>query len=107
MDKINQTMVHETGHALGMCCDEIKVPGIADPAAEHAKSYTARGHQGGHCATGIADADYNDASKKLSGLGGTCVLYGEGGGSRLRSFCAACAKILLPADVRGFLLAKL
>ena len=106
-DKMNQTMVHEIGHALGMCADEITIPGIADPKAEHGRAYTGRGHSGGHCAKGVADADYNDATKSLGGKPGTCVMFGEGGGSRLRSYCDLCQKLLLPAALSGYFVEKI
>jgi hypothetical protein len=107
VDKMNQTMVHEIGHALGMCADEITVPGIADVKAEHGRSYKGRGHSGGHCAKGVADADYDDATIKLSGKPGTCVMFGEGGDDRLRSYCDLCQKLLLPAELKGYFLEKL
>jgi hypothetical protein len=105
-DKMVQTMVHEVGHALGMVASEIKIPGIADTKAEHGRAYTGRGHSGGHCAKGVSAADYSGGGS-LGGKPGTCVMFGEGGGSRLRSFCDLCQKLLLPAALNTYLLQKL
>ena len=106
-DKMNQTMVHEIGHALGMCADEITIPGIADVKVEHGRSYKGRGHSGGHCAKGVADADYDDPTVSLSGKPGTCVMFGEGGDDRLRSYCDLCQKLLLPAALQNYFLESL
>jgi hypothetical protein len=107
VDGLNQTMVHEIGHALGMCADGIVIPGIADPKTEHGRSYTARGHTGGHCAKGIGDADYGDDTILLSNKPGTCVMYGAGGSSRKRSYCDLCQKLLFPAALGEYFLATL
>jgi len=104
---LTKTMVHEIGHALGMCAAEIRIPGIANVKKEHGRSYTGRGHQGSHCAKGIADADYNNKKKDLSGLGGTCVIFGEGAVTTTRFFCDLCEKLLLPASLEKYLLQRL
>jgi len=102
VDKMNQTMVHEIGHALGMCASSITIPGIADVSAEHGRAYTGRGHKGGHCAKGVPQADYDDPTVSMVGQPGTCVMFGEGGSSRGRSYCDLCQKLLLPAALQGY-----
>jgi hypothetical protein len=106
-ESLNKTMVHELGHALGMCAAEITIPGIPDVRKEHGRSYTDRGHQGSHCAKGISDADYNNKKKELKGLAGTCVIFGEGAPTITRFFCDLCRKLLLPAALDKYLLEKL
>ena len=106
-DELNKTMVHEIGHALGMCAADIAIPGIPDVKKEHGRSYTGRGHQGPHCAKGISDADYNNKSLDLTGKSGTCAMFGEGAASVQRAYCDLCQKLLLPASLRSYLLEKL
>ena len=106
-DDLNKTMVHELGHALGMCAAEITIPGIPDVKKEHGRSYTDRGHQGGHCAKGISAADFNNKSLDLTGLSGTCAMFGEGAASVTRSYCDLCQKLLLPASLTKYLLETL
>jgi type VI secretion system secreted protein VgrG len=105
-DHMIQTMVHEVGHALGMVAREITIPGIPNTKTEHGRWYMARGHDGDHCAKGVSASDYSGRGD-LSGKPGTCVMFGERCPTRLRSFCDLCQKLLLPADLKGYLLKKL
>jgi hypothetical protein len=106
-DDLNKTMVHEIGHALGMCAAEITIPGIPDVKKEHGRSYTGRGHQGSHCAKGVPDADYKKQSVELKHKGGTCPMFGEGAASVTRTYCDLCRKLLLPAALTKYLLETL
>lgn len=90
------TIIHEVGHAIAQTAqDAAQFPGLTAPP--HGRFYTNnRGHQGGHCADGIDDATYNDASKKLdtayAGSKCTCIMYGGGTDVRNQTlaFCAKC-----------------
>ena len=65
-----------TGHFIDM---------VPSAQATHYKNH---GHQGGHCTTGLSDADKKKSS--YSGLPGTCVMFGENAVGRSNEFCATC-----------------
>jgi hypothetical protein len=71
-----QTIIHETGHFVGM------VP------AGQSTQYTGHDHTGPHCSTGLSAADV--ASPTYKGLSGTCVMFGESAVSRHGTFCSVC-----------------
>ncbi len=92
---------HLVGHAMKMVCQHgLNVTGIDDPKTAHSQWYdTQRGHQGNHCATDISGADYNDRTKKLTGLGdqATCPMYGEPTVSKAVAYCDNCKKLIRTA----------
>jgi hypothetical protein len=74
-----QTTIHEVGHYINMA------------AAAQSTHYTGHDHQGPHCYTGLSATDVAKASYRS--LGGTCIMFGEGGGptsKRLPKFCTVC-----------------
>ena len=81
-----QTMIHEVGHFIGL------VP------AGQSTHYTGKGHQGGHCTTGIPAGQLGDASYR--GKSGSCIMFGESGTSRLPRFCATCDPSVRTATIR-------
>jgi hypothetical protein len=95
---INGTIVHELGHAVGQVV-KTAPPGleVTAPAKLHAWWYdNARGHSGTHCAFGIDQATYDDATKKLNTAHAsskcTCIMYGAGTDVRnaAMTFCDTC-----------------
>ncbi len=77
---ISQVIVHEVGHAFAQTAEDAATfPGL--PAPPHGRYYTNdRGHSGGHCADGIADAYYKDLTKRMDTAEAygqcTCVMFG-------------------------------
>lgn len=80
------TLVHELGHYVELTSPLQKT------------HYTGRDHQGPHCNEGLSAVD--KAKQHYAGLGGSCVLFGEGHAARSTSFCAECAKAGKRSTVR-------
>ena len=102
---ICQVIVHEVGHAFAQTAESAaEFPGL--PAPPHGRYYTNnRGHSGGHCADGIGDAYYKDASKRMDtseaeGLC-TCVMFGAATQkvADTLAFCAKCEPYAKAAKV--------
>jgi hypothetical protein len=103
------TLCHELGHAMGMTimAGRSKVPPGLDPAL-HVDSAPTKGPYyengtppngkrnigvGGHCGTGVPQADWADA--KFNGKSGTCVMFHSGGDADSRpSYCPTCETYL-------------
>jgi hypothetical protein len=98
---INGTMGHELGHAMNMAAaDKLVIPGIEDVRAAHTRWYdSTRGHQGDHCAKGVAQDAYDDTSKMMKDYAGTCVMFGAGVAGRSHEFCDLCTPLVLGADL--------
>lgn len=93
--KVCQTMVHELGHTMNQVV-KTRPPGM--DTTQHGREYTANGHQGGHCADGMSEANYAGGAGAGSYQGNfknksecTCVMYGEGSSTRLGNYCKRCA----------------
>ncbi|MFK5856887.1 MAG: hypothetical protein QM503_12220 [Bacteroidota bacterium] len=82
------TAIHEIGHFVDM----------VDPV--QTTWYKEHGHQGGHCSTGLSVTDKELDS--YSGLGGTCVMFGEGKSraTTLIKFCETCDPFIRKSEVR-------
>ncbi|MCB9593037.1 MAG: hypothetical protein H6719_09920 [Sandaracinaceae bacterium] len=82
----NQVVTHEVGHQLGLVAD-----GSGSLPDKPANQYTARGHLGSHCHTGLAlKATFGNADK------GDCVMYGA---TEKSPFCAECAPTAKKVDL--------
>lgn len=97
----NDVMAHELGHTMGQVPQSAgdKPPGLTTLA--HGREYTGNGHQGGHCADGMSDANYAGGAGKVGTTYAgnfkgkkecTCIMFGENGeGSTCTGkFCARC-----------------
>ncbi|RVU46505.1 hypothetical protein [Rubrivivax rivuli] len=108
---VSETVMHEGAHRLGLAAPAHGVPGIpaakkideADAVYPHNGTlghyYTGHGHNGGHCAYGLSDAQKGtDPFNWTTSQACKCFLYGSGGrddSSRRRmSFCPQCQDIL-------------
>ena len=116
-DKAAQALLHEIGHSLGQSWSENDSPpaGVrfdrkylyGTSIVGHASN---RGHQGPHCAFGLAD-QYLDNSRDYktlladNGIHGTCVMYGGIGprtvySDQTRKFCPNCLPTIKSQDLR-------
>lgn len=124
----NNTVIHEIGHAIGMCGDAGQLVGSAaatwnrlpdyevgkrandprnrDYIVTHTRSYQGRGHVGNHCATGLGQKSF-DAWGKLDTLSPKnlgsykCVIYGQA--QLLTSpvrYCPECVEMLKAMELR-------
>lgn len=99
------TIVHECGHAINQAPKEAApFPGLKAPP--HGRYYTnSRGHLGPHCADGIDDTYYNNASNRMdtshASAACTCIMYGSGSDARNANgkFCAKCKPYLLGVGI--------
>lgn len=83
----NETMAHELGHKVGMVPE-----GTGSSLDRTTNQYTARGHRGSHCHTGIAlQATFSSTT------GTTCTMFGATNGVQL--FCDECAKAVKKLDL--------
>jgi type VI secretion system secreted protein VgrG len=80
----NEAMIHEMGHKIGMVPDGSSLD-------TGSNQYTAKGHVGSHCHTGLAVLpDYSTSS-------GTCVMFGATSGNS--DFCLFCARAVKKVDI--------
>ncbi len=95
----NDVAAHELGHTMKQVPQAAggKPPGMG--TVTHGREYTGNGHQGGHCADGMASGDYNGGAGAGTYAGNfkgkkecTCIMYGENGeGSTCTGkFCDRC-----------------
>ncbi len=89
---MNQTVVHEIGHMVNQA-GESKIEGLS-VSKDHGRTYTGRGHSGGHCSTGVS-AVHHALGGSMSGKSGTCVMFGESADGRKGEFCDRCAPFVL------------
>jgi hypothetical protein len=88
---INETIIHEIGHQLGMVANGTSV----DKAQHH---YTGKGHRGDHCHNGVCGSKsiYDSTDTLIS----TCVMFGANNRRRIRSkFCSECAEAVKKMDL--------
>jgi hypothetical protein len=95
-DSTNDVMAHELGHTMGAVIKAVP-PGLK--ASAHGWKYTARGHQGPHCAFGAPAKTFNNLTKNLTGLGAVCkcIMYGSNSKTASTSngsFCVKCVPFL-------------
>jgi hypothetical protein len=88
--EMNQTLIHEMGHKVGMVCDG---KGSAPDAPD--LRYTERGHVGPHCHKGLVLAD--DFRVVTSGAG--CVMFGASVTGRPNEFCDLCTPAVRKVDI--------
>lgn len=83
------TAIHELGHFVDM----------VNPRQQ--TWYVDHGHQGPHCSTGISKS--NLAKLSYGGLGGTCVMFGEGDplAKKVNKFCSTCDPSVRESNVRN------
>lgn len=105
---ICDTVTHEIGHAIGMCCDmsilrpgqkggrRDKIPDIDDPQADHGRHYTGHMDQGNHCADGVNAALYKMPTPYTNG---SCVIFGHEDSKCTGKWCARCQKVILAMDI--------
>lgn len=83
-----RTMIHETGHQLGMVCD-----GSGKLPDRVVTFYDEHGHTGRHCNNGLSESQ---KTKPVYGeeeiIRSICVMYGCGNGKK--AFCSNCAEAL-------------
>lgn len=90
---MEQTIIHEVGHKIGM------VPkGTGAALTPHAKQYTQRTHTGSHCGQG---ATWNGTSWSGSPI---CVMFGSNWASRLGKFCPLCSPLARKLDLSSDML---
>ena len=101
------TIVHELGHALFQAAEApgTEFPGL--PVPPHTRYYDdSRGHNGPHCAEGLAETDYSNASFRMdTGAAAgvcTCIMFGSGVTHRnnILRFCSKCADSVKAANIR-------
>jgi hypothetical protein len=85
----NEVMIHEIGHMIGMVAD-----GSGSLPDRTATQYTARGHVGSHCHSGLA---LRDSFSSGSNAGSNCVMFGSTNG--VGAFCANCAPAVRKIDI--------
>jgi hypothetical protein len=88
--EMNQTLIHEMGHKIGMVCD-----GTGSSPDAPSLRYTERGHVGPHCHKGLALAD--DFRVVTSGAG--CVMFGASVTGRPNEFCDLCTPAVRKIDI--------
>lgn len=88
--EMNQTLIHEMGHKVGMVCD-----GTGTAPDAPAYRYTERGHRGPHCHKGVPLLD--SFSRVTSGA--ECVMFGANVEGRPDSFCEVCSPQVLKMDL--------
>jgi hypothetical protein len=92
---MSATLCHELGHALGMTdLTGVNITGMGDAKAiqqAHGRTYTGKGHQGGHCAEGLSQSQY-DTLDNFEGKSGACIMFGESSSSR-RGYCDRCTPV--------------
>jgi type VI secretion system secreted protein VgrG len=85
----NQVMIHEIGHMFGMVAD-----GSGKLPNQTAKQYSARGHRGSHCYSGLTlRATFASGSNSAS----DCVMFGSTNGKA--AFCSHCAPAVRKIDI--------
>jgi hypothetical protein len=104
---INNTILHEVGHTLGMSPHNSQPPGFV--LADHGRTYVDNGHQGPHCADGMSDVHYNGGLGEVGSAYAndfrgkaecTCVLFGEGWHPGcINTYCARCLPFVKGTDV--------
>lgn len=88
--EMNQTLIHEMGHKIGMVCD-----GQGSAPDAPAERYTERGHVGEHCYHGLGlIEDFRDVD---SGAG--CVMFGSNVTGRPNEFCENCSPAVRKMDL--------
>ncbi|MFO7565275.1 MAG: hypothetical protein R6X02_21715 [Enhygromyxa sp.] len=115
-DKAAQALLHELGHSLGQSWADNGSPpaGVRfDRKYLYGNSITGsagnRGHQGPHCAFGLADEYLDDAQDygnllESNGIHGSCVMYGGIGrqtvySDQTRKFCQNCLPTIKSQDL--------
>lgn len=87
------TIVHEIGHRLNQLSD--RSAGVSISRREqHKLQYNERGHSGWHCAEGISSKVFSSGAD-LTGLNGSCVMFGESVTFTKYDFCAKCTPFVL------------
>ncbi|MCW8140014.1 MAG: hypothetical protein KIT58_14040 [Planctomycetota bacterium] len=105
---VANTIVHEIGHGIGMCCDKDilkpsgkvdKIPDLPDPRGEHGRWYEDHGDQGDHCANAVNELSYKKLSSSMLWRG-DCVIFGHDQPLTMPlKFCGRCDTILRAMEV--------
>lgn len=88
----NSIMSHELGHTMNQVVAGVP-PGLA--AADHDRKYEGRGHQGPHCAEGVAAAVFAAGGSLRGVAGSTCVMFGALTAANRVDFCAKCSPFVI------------
>ena len=101
---IATTICHELGHSMGLTVKQagtfktLAPHGLAFPPEVHVGDvYDGKGHQGTHCAFGISEKKKRESAASYQGLGGKCIMFGEGGDEaepKRKDFCETCIKYI-------------